>query len=178
MPELETDRLILRRWRARDREPYEALTSDPEVMVWLGGVLDKHQSAEHIDRMDGHFDRHGFGRWAIERKADGAFLGYAGINTIWPGLPVTGLEMGWRLARHAWGNGYASEAARAALADGLGRCALAEVLAFTADTNLRSQAVMPRAGFLRDETRDFDHPDLEVGHPLRRHLVWSAGRGG
>jgi RimJ/RimL family protein N-acetyltransferase len=174
VPELETDRLILRRWRARDREPYEALTSDLEVMQWLGGVLGKHESADHMDRMDSHFDHHGFGRWVIERKADGVFLGYAGIHTIWPGLPVTGVEMGWRLARHAWGHGYASEAAGAALIDGLGRCAIPEILAFTADTNLRSQAVMPRAGFTRDPTRDFDHPNLPEGDPLRRHLVYFA----
>jgi RimJ/RimL family protein N-acetyltransferase len=175
VPDVETSRLILRRWRARDREPYAALTSDPEVMVWLGaGVMSADASAAHIERMEAHFDRHGFGRWAIERKADGAFLGYAGVHAIWPGLPVQGWECGWRLVRGAWGHGYASEAARAATAEVFARAAPAEILAFTAESNVRSIAVMGRAGYARDAARDFDHPELAEGHPLRRHLVFAA----
>ncbi|MGA0602454.1 GNAT family N-acetyltransferase [Caulobacter sp. KR2-114] len=171
--ELETGRLILRRWRARDREPYAALTADPEVMQWLGGVLDKHDSAEHMDRCDAHFDPWGYGRWAIERRADGAFLGYCGLAGIWPGLPVEGVEIGWRLARHAWGQGYASEAARAAIADGFARFDFPEILAFTAEANARSRAVMARVGLAPDPARDFDHPQLPPGDPLRRHLVFA-----
>jgi RimJ/RimL family protein N-acetyltransferase len=170
--DIETDRLILRRWRARDREPYAALTADPEVMVWLGGVLTANQSADHIDSMDAHFDRNGFGRWVIERRSDGAFLGYAGVQSIWPGLPVEGWECGWRLARGAWGHGYATEAARAATADVFARTDLPEILAFTAEGNLRSRAVMARAGYARDAHRDFDHPELSPSDPLRRHLVF------
>ena len=171
---IETDRLILRRWEDRDREPYAELTADPEVMAWLGGVLDPQQSADHIERMDDHFEAWGYGRYALERKADGAFLGYTGVARIWPGLPVTGAEIGWRLIRSAWGHGYASEAARAAAHEALDRFGLPEVLAFTAQTNLRSQAVMPRAGFVRDPVRDFDHPLLPEGDPLGRHLVYVA----
>jgi RimJ/RimL family protein N-acetyltransferase len=85
---------------------------------------------------------------------------------------VSGVEMGWALARHAWGQGYVSEAARAVAEEGLGRWELPEILAFTADTNLRSQAVMARAGFTRDPSRDFDHPLLPADHPLNRHLVY------
>ncbi len=176
MPDLETDRLILRRWRARDVEPYAALTADPEVMAWLGGVMTEGEARAHIDRMEAHFDRHRFGRWAIERREDGAFLGYAGVQAIWPGLPVAGWECGWRLVRSAWGFGYASEAARAAVADVFARTDLAEVLAFTAEANARSRAVMARCGFERDPARDFDHPELPEGDPLRRHLVYARGR--
>ncbi|HEX7761848.1 MAG TPA: GNAT family N-acetyltransferase [Caulobacteraceae bacterium] len=171
---IETERLILRRWRARDREPYAELTADPEVMAWLGGVLDKHQSADHMDAMDEHFDRWGYGRYVLERKADGAFLGFAGVSRIWPGLPVSGAEIGWRLAREAWGHGYATEAARAATDEALTRFELPEILAFTAQSNLRSQAVMVRLGYQRDAIRDFDHPMLEDGDPLRRHIVYFA----
>lgn len=171
---IETERLILRRWRARDVEPYAALTADPEVMVWLGGVMDKHESAEHIDGMEDHFDRWGYGRYVIERRADGAFLGYTGIARIWPGLPVTGVEIGWRLNRDAWGHGYATEAARAATHEGLTRFELPEILAFTAEGNLRSRAVMERLGYRRDPSRDFDHPRLLEGDPLRRHVVFVA----
>ena len=171
---IETERLILRRWRAKDREPYEAMTSDPEVMDWLGGTLTGEETQARVDRIEAHFDRWGYGRFALERKADGAFLGYCGIAHVFEGLPVTGVEIGWGLARHAWGQGYVSEAARAATSEGLARWALPEVLAFTADTNLRSQAVMVRSGFTRDPSRDFDHPILPVGHPLSRHLVFFA----
>jgi RimJ/RimL family protein N-acetyltransferase len=143
-------------------------------MQWLGGVLDKHQSAEHMDRCDAHFDAWGHGRYVLERRADGAFLGYCGIARIWPGLPVDGVEIGWRLVRDAWGYGYVTEAARAAIAEGFDRFDFDEVLAFTADANLRSRAVMARASLLPDPARDFEHPQLAEGDPLRRHLVFSA----
>jgi RimJ/RimL family protein N-acetyltransferase len=171
---IETDRLILRRWEDRDVAPYAALTADARVMDWLGGTLTADHAADHIAGMDDHFEDFGYGRYAIERKADGAFLGYAGVARIWPGLPVSGAEAGWRLAHEHWGQGYATEAARAAIAEALNRFGLPEVLAFTAETNLRSQAVMNRLGLARDPSRDFDHPRLSPGDPLRRHLVFVA----
>ena len=171
---IETDRLILRRWEDRDLAPYAALTADPQVMAWLGGVLDADRSAAHVEAMEDHFEDFGYGRYVLERKADGAFLGYAGVARIWPGLPVTGAEAGWRLARAHWGQGYATEAARAAIGEALNRFGLPEVLAFTAETNLRSQAVMDRLALARDPVRDFDHPQLPPGDPLRRHIVYVA----
>ncbi|MEI9965074.1 MAG: GNAT family N-acetyltransferase [Caulobacteraceae bacterium] len=88
-----------------------------------------------------------------------------------------GVEIGWRLARHAWGSGYATEAARAALAHGLGPLGLPEIVSFTAVPNAPSQAVMRRIGMTRDPTRDFDHPAIPQGHPLRRHVVYFAAAG-
>ena len=87
---------------------------------------------------------------------------------------ATAIEIGWRLARAAWGGGYATEAARALLTHGFEELGLTEIIAFTADTNLRSQAVMERLGMARDEARDFDHPGLAADHPLRRHVVYVA----
>lgn len=169
-----TERLILRRWREQDVEPFVAMSLDPKVMDWLGGVLTPEKARARLDGFDAGFDERGYGRWAIQRSGDAALIGYAGMMPIGGGLlPLRGVEIGWALVRDAWGQGYASEAARAALADGFNRVGLAEILSFTADTNRRSQAVMARVGLRRDDARDFDHPALAEGHPLRRHWVYS-----
>ena len=94
-----------------------------------------------------------------------------------PAPAPAGVEIGWRLARHAWGSGYASEAAAAVLKDGLERVGLSEILSFTARSNVRSQAVMRRIGLKRRPDLDFDHPGLAADHPLRPHIVWSTRAG-
>ncbi|MGF6228679.1 RimJ/RimL family protein N-acetyltransferase [Inquilinus ginsengisoli] len=152
---LTTPRLRLRPWCDEDRDAFAALAADPEVMRDLGGPLDRAGSDAKLDRYRAAFDRHGFCRWAVESAA-GEFLGYAGLMPLGPDHPLgPGAEIGWRLMRHAWGRGYATEAAAAALRDGFGRLGLAEILAYIAPDNLRSQAVMARLGLQRDPSRDF-----------------------
>jgi RimJ/RimL family protein N-acetyltransferase len=152
---LTTPRLRLRPWREDDRAAFAALAADPEVMRDLGGPLDRAGSDAKLDRYRAAFDRHGFCRWAVETLAD-EFLGYAGLMPLGPDHPLgPGVEIGWRLMRHAWGQGYATEAAAAALADGFDRLGLAEILAYTAPDNLRSKAVMGRLDLRRDPARDF-----------------------
>lgn len=174
MPVLETERLILRRWRNEDRAPFFAINSNAEVSYWLGGDVTRASCDAGIDRAEASFDEKGFGRFAIERKEDGRLIGCAGMMTVWPDYPFTGLEIGWRLSRSAWGRGYASEAARAALIDAFDRCGLAEIVAYTAGSNLRSMAVMERIGMLKDPSRDFNHPQLPRDHPLSRHVFYFA----
>lgn len=87
------------------------------------------------------------------------------------------MEVGWRLPRWAWGRGYASEAARAALRVAFTDLGLAEVVSFTAVPNQRSQAVMARIGMTRDPDGDFDHPGVPVGHPLARHVLYRVSAG-
>ncbi len=172
---IETERLILRRWRAADRTPYAAMMGDAEVGYWLGATLTEAEALAQIDRFQAELDRTGRGFWAIERKADSALLGAAALRSVHETLPVApAVEIGWRLAREAWGGGYATEAARALLNQGFAALGLSEIIAFTADTNLRSQAVMQRLGMIRDESRDFDHPGLAADHPLSRHVVYAA----
>lgn len=119
--------------------------------------------------------RLGYGVLAIERRDDQAFLGLVALAPVRAAPPApAGVEIGWRLARTAWGHGYASEAAAAVLRDGRDRVGLPEIVAFTARTNLRSQAVMSRVGLHRRADLDFDHPALAAGHRLRPHLVWST----
>lgn len=174
---IETERLVLRQWRERDRAPYAALNADPEVMQHFPSLLTRAESDAAIDRTIASIDQHGWGNFAVERRADGALLGHIGIRPTEPELPFVGApEVGWRLARHAWGQGYASEGARAVLAHGFGALALPEIVSFTVVENLASQAVMRRIGMARDCARDFDHPALPKGHRLERHLVWAIQR--
>jgi RimJ/RimL family protein N-acetyltransferase len=174
---IETARLILRAPRDADREPLAALNADPRVNGWLGGMIDRAASDAGVDRQLEHFARHGFGAWVLERRSDRAVLGLAGLSHAPDDLPTApAIEIGWRLAHHAWGQGYATEAARAALDHGFGALHLDTVLAWTAEGNLASHAVMGRIGMTPLPSSDFDHPGLAPGHPLRRHRVFRITR--
>jgi RimJ/RimL family protein N-acetyltransferase len=180
-PILYTDRLRLRPFGDADRAPYAAMMADPEVGRWLAASQTPAEANAAIDRFTAHLAAHGFGFLALERRADGAFLGAAGLMALRDDHPLApGVEIGWRLDRAAWGHGYVTEAAAALLADGFGRLGLGEIIAYTARSNARSRAVMTRLGFTRRPERDFDHPALAADHPLRAHVVyaldWSAGR--
>jgi RimJ/RimL family protein N-acetyltransferase len=153
---IDTPRLRLRSWSESDRGALAALYADPEVMRDYGEVFTREASDQRFDRYAGAFARDGYGRWLVE-DLDGQFLGYTGVMT-WsdrdhPLGPHS--EIGWRLVRSAWGKGYATEAARAALTDVFLRIRLQEVLAYTQPDNARSQAVMTRLQLLRDPTRDY-----------------------
>jgi RimJ/RimL family protein N-acetyltransferase len=168
---IETRRLRLRCWRRADQETFAELNADPEVMLDLGGPFSRAESDAKLDRYTAAFRRHGFCRWAIDSRS-GDFLGYAGVMPSSPDHPLGNhFEIGWRLMRNAWGNGYATEAARAALDDAFVRVGLKEVLAYTAPDNLRSQAVMDRIRLRRDQSRDFT---LDYRGGAWTGLVWVA----
>ena len=174
---ISTNRLILRRWREDDRDAFFALNSDPQVMEHLGGPQPRERSDEGVNRQNALIDAGEPAFWAAERREDGAFMGFIGLKPInFAASFGPGHEIGWRLARRFWGQGYASEGARACLAYGFGDLGLAEVFAFTVPGNLRSQAVMTRIGMTRVEGGDFDHPELAAGHPLRRHVLYRIGK--
>jgi RimJ/RimL family protein N-acetyltransferase len=168
---IDTARLRLRCWRAADREAFGAMNADPDVMLDLGGPISRTASDAKLDRYAATFARLGFCRWALESR-DGDFLGYAGVMPRPDAHHPLGphFEIGWRLARHAWGRGYATEAARAALHDAFARIGLSEVVSYTAPDNLRSRAVMGRLGLQRDPSRDFTAVYERVG--AWRGLVW------
>ncbi len=173
---IETDRLVLRAPVEADREAIVALNADPRVGAWLGGVRDAASTKAYLDWHQAHFTAHGFGLYAIERKADGAVIGTAGLWRVpdyVPGLAGQ-IEIGWRLAPEAWGHGYATEAARAILDHGFQVLGLDEIVAFTARTNLASQAVMRRLGMVHAPERGFEHPGLAEGDPLKPHVVFVA----
>jgi RimJ/RimL family protein N-acetyltransferase len=172
--ELRTDRLLLRHWRASDLAPWVALNADPAVREHFPTVETREQSAESMALISGSLDERGWGLWAMEVRDTGDFIGFTGLNPV-HGLPFEGVEVGWRLACAAWGHGYATEAARAALAYAFDVLELPEVVSFTSRTNLRSQAVMRRIGMTRDPADDFDHPRVPPG-PLRRHVLYRIRR--
>lgn len=170
-----TARLILRPWRDADRDPYHALCSDPEVMRFLGPPQSRAESDAAIDRMQALQAASGYCFWAVERRADGALLGFCGLK---PGpAPIEGkLEIGWRLAREAWGQGYAREAAEASLGWAWRALDVDEVVAITVHANARSWGLMERLGMRRVVDGDFDHPNVPEGSPLKRHILYQIGR--
>ncbi|MFI9649381.1 GNAT family N-acetyltransferase [Streptomyces sp. NPDC052040] len=176
MTELRSERLHLRRWRASDLAPWAAMNADPEVRKHLGEPLTREQSDASVARYREAFDRQGYGWWAVEVRATGRFIGFAGLDRVDDDMPFAGVEIGWRLARAAWGRGYATEAARAVLAHGFDDLGLTEILAVTTVANVRSQAVMRRLGMTRDPADDFDDPTAPEG-PLRPSVLYRITRG-
>ncbi|SPF02464.1 GNAT family N-acetyltransferase [Streptomyces sp. MA5143a] len=175
MSELLTERLLLRAWRESDLAPWAAMNADPEVRAHFPQLLTRGQSDASVARFQADLDRRGWGWWAVEVRATGEFIGFTGLDPVEDGMPFTGVEAGWRLTRTAWGHGYATEAARAAVDFGFRRLDLDEILAVTVATNLRSQAVMRRIGMTHDPADDFDDPSVPEG-PLRRGVVYRLGR--
>jgi RimJ/RimL family protein N-acetyltransferase len=170
---IETECLLLRPWRDSDREPWAAMNADPQVREFFIGLLDRQQSDVQQNELNAHIDRHGFGFWAVEERATGAFLGFTGLlRTTFPAPFTPCVEIGWRLARHAWGKGYASEAALASLGHGFGKLGLTEIVSFAVAGNMRSRRVMERIGMRRDPGGDFMHPSIPPGHPLRLHVLY------
>ncbi|WP_340644652.1 GNAT family N-acetyltransferase [Phenylobacterium sp.] len=150
-----TERTILRPWRDEDLDAFAAMLADPEVQADSGGPVDRDAAARKMARYRDAHDRLSFTRWVVTDHG-GGFLGYVGIMPIDAWHPrAPNVEVGWRLMRHAWGSGIATEAARASLIDGFTRCGLPEVLSYTEAGNHRSQAVMRKLGLERDEARDF-----------------------
>lgn len=172
-PDLRTDRLLLRSWQEEDLAPFAALNADPEVMRYFPSTLARAASDGLAGRIRDRFAADDIGLYAVQVLASGQFIGFTGLSQATFAAPFTpAVEVGWRLARPAWGHGYATEAPRAAVDDGFDRVALAEIVSFTAVANDRSQAVMRRLGMRRDPKDDFEHPSLPAGHDLRRHVLY------
>ena len=174
---IRTDRLLLRRWRDADRDPFAALNADPAVMEHMQGLMPRERSDDFVDRIEAHWEEHGWGLWAVEVAGVAPFVGYVGL---WPAdyLAPGVVEVGWRLAREHWGHGYATEAAGEALRVGFSDVGLPEIVSFTVPQNVRSRRVMERIGLMRDPSRDFDHPRVDpVVYPqLVRHVFYRLRR--
>lgn len=175
-PELSSARLVLRRWRADDLPPFAAMNADAEVMEHFPARLSRDESDALVRRFEAGFEARGFGLWALEIAATGEFIGFCGLSVPSFEAPfMPAVEIGWRLARPCWGQGYATESARAALTFGFEHVRLHEVVSFTTRANERSQAVMRRLGMTHDPADDFDHPRLAPGHPQRPHVLYRLG---
>jgi RimJ/RimL family protein N-acetyltransferase len=171
---IRTERLLLRSWRDDDLEPFAAMSADPIVMEHFPSLLDRARTAEVIGRIRGHFDREGYGLWAVEVPGVAPFIGFTGIARV----PFRGewIEVWWRLAREHWAQGYATEAARASLDWGFANLDVDEIVAMTVPANVRSQRVMEKLGMRRDPAADFEHPSIPEGSPLRPHWLFRLPR--
>jgi len=162
----ETDRLILRDWREEDWPRFWEGTNTPAVMRWLGGVCDADKRAGAQDRLLGYQRDHGHTFWVLERKADGAILGFCGLKRCnQAGGPLGMMEVGWRLREDAWGQGYAKEAATASLNLAFERYGADEVVALTVARNTASWGLMKRLGMQRREDLDFANADFDPEEP-------------
>lgn len=174
---LSSERLTLRPWREDDLDALAQLCADPEVMAHFPATLDRAGSAALLGKLMAHQAEHGFTFWALQRREDAAFVGFTGLARVGFAAPfVPAVEIGWRLARPYWGQGYALEAARRALQFAFEDLQLDEVVSFTVPANQRSWGLMQRLGMHRDAAGDFEHPNLPLGHPLRPHWLYRIER--
>ncbi len=171
---IETARLIIRPWVEADRAPFAEMGADPEVMAHFPALLARDESDALVDRIMAAMAAQGFGFWAVARRDTGDFIGFCGLSRVSFPCPVEGeVEIGWRLARAAWGQGFAREAAQACLDWGFGH-GMQRITSFTVPANVRSWGLMQRLGMTRRADLDFDHPRLPEGHALSRHVVYEA----
>ena len=171
--ELRTERLVLRRWHDDDLEAFAAVNADERVCEFLPRPLTRAESDDLVARIEAHFDEHGLGLWCVDPVDEPGCVGFVGLAVPTFSAHFTpAIEVGWRLAPHVWGRGYATEGAEAALAAAFDGAGWDEVVSFTVPANVRSRAVMARLGLVHDPADDFDHPRLPEGDALRRHVLY------
>ena len=177
MSSIETARLVLRCWKAGDREPFARLNADPRVMRFFPSTLSRAESDEMAERIERGFSECGWGLYAAESRESGEFLGFIGLSV--PGFVAhftPCVEIGWRLAADSWNRGLATEGARAVAAHAFETLKIPELVSFTTESNLASRRVMEKIGMTRDPADDFDYPRLPEGHPLRRHVLYRLSK--
>jgi RimJ/RimL family protein N-acetyltransferase len=174
---IQTERLLLRRWREEDREQFYRLNSDPRAMEFMPRCLSRPESDMLFERINEHFRKRDFGLYAAELRDDESFIGFVGLSVPTFEASFTPcVEIGWRLSADCWGRGLATEGARAVMNYAFGELGLDEIVSFTVPENIRSRRVMEKIGMTHDTSEDFDHPNLSEGHPLRRHVLYRLRR--
>ena len=169
----ETERLILRLWKQEDIQPYYLINQDSHVIKYLRGTLSVQQVEDFIVAANNHYDTYGYTLWAVELKSTKELIGFIGLNYVmWSSSFTPAVEIGWRLGSQHWGNGYATEGARAVLQYGFQVLQLEEIVSFTVPANARSIRVMEKIGLRRDRNGDFNHPKLPHNHPLSCHVLY------
>jgi len=167
----ESERLRFRRWSEADKLPFAQMNADDEVMKYFPNKLTRAASDAFIGRIEKHFEEFGYGLWAVEVKETGVFIGYIGFYQATFEADFTPcIEIGWRLSRESWNEGYATEGAKACLDYGFKELKFSEVYSFTSVINIKSINVMKKIGL--EKVGEFNHPRLEQGNPLRAHVVY------
>jgi len=174
---LKTERLRLRTWRESDRELFAKMNADPRVMEFFSSTLSREESDATVDRILAHFRERGYGPYAAELISERRFIGYIGLYAPRFTARFTPcVEIAWRLASDAWGQGFATEGAREVVQHAFDNLRLEEIVSFTVPANVRSRRVMEKIGMTRDPAEDFDHPEVPEGHPLRRHVLYRLSK--
>ena len=174
---LRTERLVLRHWQPSDRLPFSRINADPRVMEFMPGTLSREKSSLLVDRIEAHFQRQGFGLYAVELCEEHSFVGFIGLAVPAFRAPfIPCVEIGWRLSADHWGRGLATEGARAVVRHAFRVLKLDSLVSFTVPANTRSRRVMEKLGMAHNPADDFDHPNLPEGHPLRRHVLYRLQR--
>jgi RimJ/RimL family protein N-acetyltransferase len=170
---LETERLLLRRWKDSDREPFAAMNADPRVMEFFSDTLTREESDQLIENIESHFDNRGFGLFATELKSESKLIGFIGLHVASFQAHFTPcVEIGWRIAVPYWGKGLATEGSREVIRFAFDRLKLESLVSFTVSENVASRRLMEKLGMTHDPADDFDHPKLPPGHRLRRHVLY------
>jgi len=174
--QIRTKRLLLRQWNDEDVVQFAKLNADPVVMEYYPNVLTIEQSNAMAEKLKSLISDNGWGFWAVEILENQSFIGFVGLHNPSYELPVTPCtEIGWRLAKEYWGKGYATEAAKACLDFGFKELNLSEIYSFTSVANKRSRGVMERIN-MKNENKNFEHPMIPMGNPLREHVLYKVSR--
>jgi len=170
--ELKTERLLLRRWKKRDFPVFSTMNADPLVMEYYPDVLTETESDAMAHKFESLLAKRSWGFWAVELIKEKRFIGFVGLHKPTYELPVTPcVEIGWRLGKEYWGNGYATEGAKASLKFAFEELNLNEVYSFTSVLNKKSRSVMARLNMQNTEA-NFEHPIIPKNHRLREHVLY------
>jgi RimJ/RimL family protein N-acetyltransferase len=170
---LETERLLLRRWKDSDREPFAEMNADPRVMEFFPSCLTREESDALLETIESHFDNRGFGLFATELKAENKLIGFIGLHVATFQAHFTPcIEIGWRIAPPYWGKGLATEGSREVIRFAFDRLRLESLVSFTVPENVASRRLMEKLGMTCNPADDFDHPRLPPGHRLRRNVLY------
>ena len=170
---IKTERLVLRPWQQEDLELFAQLNSDARVMEYFPSTLNREESDNLAERISTKLEEQGWGLWAVSVPGIAEFIGFIGLSEPSFNAHFTPtVEVGWRLAYDFWGRGYATEGAIACLRYGFEKLNLNEIVSFTAIQNMRSRRIMEKIGLHHNPKDDFDHPKLQEGHLLRKHVLY------
>jgi RimJ/RimL family protein N-acetyltransferase len=170
-PILTTDRLVLRRWTETDIEPFARMNRDVEVMKYFPETLSHEETIQMLDRIRLSFEKNNFGLYAVEDKLAGEFIGFTGFAIpSFESFFTPCVEIGWRLRKESWGQGFATEAAAACLKYGFTTLNFKKVVSFTSALNVNSERVMTRIGMRK--VGDFDHPKIPLANILCKHVLY------
>lgn len=173
--EFESERLGFRQWKEEDKLPFAIMNSNNEVMRYFPNTLSRQESDMFINRIVKHFEKQGYGLWAVEVKETQEFIGFIGFfNATFEADFTPCVEIGWRLDNRYWNRGYATEGAKVCLEYAFSKLKLSEIYSFTAQINEPSINVMKKIGL--KEVGSFNHPRVEEDSPLRLHVLYKIDR--